>query len=119
MNRIGCNHRIRGPVSILAGLASALLICIAAAPAAFASRSPGRARVLAWADPPLWRSWGKHSPLPALTHTAVTGSMPGWQITLIAAGAAILATALAVAFRAAMRAGRDRPPPRSPAARRG
>ena len=101
MNRIGCNHRIRRPVSILACLASALLISIAAAPAAFASRSPGRARVLAWADPPLRRGWDKHYPLPALTHTAVTGGMPGWQIILIAAGAAILATALAVALHRA------------------
>jgi hypothetical protein len=106
MNRIGCNHRIRRPVSILACLASALLISLAAAPAAFASASPGRARVLAWADPPLWRGWGKHPTLPTLTHTAVTGGTPGWQITLIAAGAAILATALAVALHRAWGAAR-------------
>ena len=107
MNRIGCNHRFRRPVSALACLASALLISIAAAPAAFASGSPGRARVLAWADPPLWRDWGKHSPLPTLTHTAVTGGMPGWQITLTAAGAAILAPALAVALHRAWAARRQ------------
>jgi hypothetical protein len=29
-------------------------------------------------------------------HTVVTGGMPGWQITLIAAGAALLAATLAV-----------------------
>ena len=34
-------------------------------------------------------------PLPAI-HTVVIGGMPGWQITLIAVGAALLAAALAV-----------------------
>jgi LPS O-antigen subunit length determinant protein (WzzB/FepE family) len=29
-------------------------------------------------------------------HTVVTGGMPGWQITLISAGAALLAAVLAV-----------------------
>jgi hypothetical protein len=45
--------------------------------------------------------------LPAHAHTLATSGMPGWQITLIAVGAALLAAALAVtAYR--MRAARRR-----------
>ena len=82
MHRIRLTRRL---TLILAGLASALLAFSAAAPAAFASRPPPR--------PP---GWNKHPSLPAHTHTLVTGGMPGWQITLIAAGAALLAAVLAV-----------------------
>jgi hypothetical protein len=98
---------------ILAGLAVAFA---AAAPAALASTSPRRTRPLAWADPPLAPGWNKHPPLPAGTHPAVryppgwnkhpplpahvhgltAGSMPGWQITLIAAAATVLAAAVVV-----------------------
>jgi len=35
-------------------------------------------------------------PLPVPVHTAVIGGTPGWQITLIAVTAALLAAALAV-----------------------
>ena len=35
-------------------------------------------------------------PVPVTIHTVVTGGMLGWQITLIAAGAALAAAALAV-----------------------
>jgi len=56
------------------------------------------------AGPP---SWNKHPPLPAHAHTLVTGGMTGWQIALIAIGAALLGAALAViAYR--MRAARRR-----------
>ena len=62
--------------------------------------------------PPRWNKylpgWDKHPPLPlghvagpvypAPAHTAVAGGMPGWQITLIAAAAVVLATAVAVAL---------------------
>ena len=34
-------------------------------------------------------------PVPAI-HTVVTGGMPGWQIALIAAGAAVVAAVIAV-----------------------
>lgn len=34
--------------------------------------------------------------VPAPIHTVITGGMPAWQVTLIAAGAAILAAILAV-----------------------
>jgi hypothetical protein len=57
--------------------------------------------------PPGPPGWNKHPPLPAHAHTLVTGGLPGWQITLIAVGAALLAAALAVtAYR--MRTARRR-----------
>ena len=78
-------HSIRRPAGILLWLAGALpASLIAAAPAALATPRP---------KPP---GWNKHRPLPAHVHAAVTGGMPGWQITLIAAAAALVAAALAV-----------------------
>jgi len=57
--------------------------------------------VLAWAatsaerlPPPGGNGGTVQPPLPA--HVIVTGGMPGWQITLIAAAAALLAAVLAV-----------------------
>jgi len=35
-------------------------------------------------------------PVPASAHLVVTGGMPGWQITLIAIGAALAASVIAV-----------------------
>jgi hypothetical protein len=35
-------------------------------------------------------------PAPVPVHTIISGGMPGWQITLIAAGAALLGAVLAV-----------------------
>jgi hypothetical protein len=69
---------------ILAGLASALLAFSTLSPAAFAYRLPpsGGSRARPTAQAPL--------------HTIVTGGMPGWQITLIAAGTALLTATLAV-----------------------
>ena len=76
-------HTIRRLASILAGLAAAALALAAAAPAALARPVPpgsGPAGIV---------------PAPAI-HTIVVGGMPGWQITLIAAGAAALAAVLAL-----------------------
>ena len=73
------------------------------------------------AAPPLPPRWNKHPPLPpghihqpvhqapvpVPVHTVGIGGMPGWQITLIAAAAALLAAALTVtAYR--IRAARRR-----------
>jgi len=69
---------------ILAVLGAAVLAVTAAAAAALATPRP---------RPP---GWNKHPPLPAHVHAAVTGGMPGWQLTLIAAAAALVAAALAV-----------------------
>jgi hypothetical protein len=78
-------RHIRRVAGVLAGPAGALLASAAAAPAAFAS-----------GPRPLPPGWNKHPPLPAHLHTVVMGGMPGWQITLIAVGAALLAATVTV-----------------------
>jgi hypothetical protein len=83
MNRIRCIHPIRRITSVLAGLAGASLAFTATPPAAFATRVP-----------PAGGADGQ--PPPPQVHTIVTGGMPGWQIALIAIGAALVAAALAV-----------------------
>ena len=83
MNRIRCIHPIRRITGVLAGLAGALLAFTATPPAAFATRVP-----------PAGGAGGQ--PPPPQVHTIVTGGMPGWQIALIAIGAALAAAALAV-----------------------
>jgi hypothetical protein len=77
------NH-IRHLTVMLAGLAATVLTFGAASPAAFAMivPAPGDAGVPAQA--------------PAQIRAIVAGGMPGWQITLIAAAAALLAAVLAV-----------------------
>ena len=91
MNRIRHIRRLAG---VLAGLACAVLGAAAAAPAAFAVRVPPGGGAPAPGSvpdtaPPVF---------PARTHTVtvVTGGMPGWQIALIAIGAALLAATVAV-----------------------
>jgi hypothetical protein len=81
--------RIRRLSAALGGLAAALLAFAAAAPAALASL------------PPLPPGLNKHPPanlpvVPAPAHTVVIGGMPGWQIALIAVGAALAAAAVAI-----------------------
>jgi len=83
--------RIRRLAILLAGLTAAMLGSVASATAAFA-----------WPDPP-GEPGGVYPLLPRspigthiATHTVVTGGMPGWQITLIAVGAAVLAAAITV-----------------------
>src|SRR5690348_6751029 len=63
-----------------------------------ASASPGRARLLSSADPPLPPGWRKYPPPPgpAPVRAALADGMPAWQIIVIAASAALLAAALAV-----------------------
>jgi hypothetical protein len=75
-------HRIRRIAVLLSGLAAALLSFGATSPAAFAERVPP--------------AGGSGTTVPAQAHTVVIGGMPGWQIALIAAGAALLAAVLAV-----------------------
>jgi len=84
MNRIHYCVRSRCIAAVLGGLAASFLVILTSATAAFASPVP----------PP----GGPAGPvqLPAPVHTVVTGGMPGWQIALIAIGAAIFAAALAV-----------------------
>jgi hypothetical protein len=78
MNRI-C--RVRRWVAALATLAGVLVMFGAAAPAALATLPPPEPPATAVVSPPV---------------VIQAGGMPGWQITLIALGAALLAAALAV-----------------------
>ncbi|HXZ75886.1 MAG TPA: hypothetical protein VEH31_34140 [Streptosporangiaceae bacterium] len=83
--------RIRRLAAALFGLAGALLAFSTAAPAAFASGQP----------PPHLPPGHIHQPVhlppvPVPAHTVVIGGMPGWQIALIAAGAALAAAAVAI-----------------------
>ena len=96
MNRI---HPIRRAAGILAGLAGALLALAAASPAAFAIRVP----------PP--GDYGGTVQPPPQVHTIVTGGMPGWQITLIAVVAAVIAATVAVIVDRAWAARRHLPAP--------
>jgi len=116
MNPIRHSHshlirRIAGP---LAGL-TALLPSITTGPAALAAQL--RPDPPAWLNrlpagahfPPVPAGSDKHPPLPGPVHVhaALAGGMAGWQITLIAGGATILAAVLAVITRR-MHAGRRR-----------
>ena len=77
---------IRRLACTLAGLAAAALVFAGAAPAALARPVP---------PPDLRPAEFVPAPAPAI-RTVVVGGMPGWQITLIAAGAAALAAVLAL-----------------------
>lgn len=81
MNRI---RRIRRFAGALAGLAVTWLGLAFAAPAAFAKPAPPAGGGAAPAQPPVQ------------VHTVVVGGMAGWQIALIAIGAALAAAAAAV-----------------------
>jgi type IV secretory pathway VirB2 component (pilin) len=110
-------RHIRRAVGALAGLATALLALAAFAPAAFASGQPpvplagnGKHQVLPpghVAGPVLSPGHTWYPPAPHV-HTVVVGGMPGWQIALIAIGAALAAATAAVLFDHA-RSGRRRP----------
>jgi hypothetical protein len=79
-------HRrcIRRLATTLSSLSAALLALVTASPAAFA---------MPWPVPGSHPAPGQPS---AQVHTIATGGMPGWQIILIAVGAAILVAAAAV-----------------------
>jgi hypothetical protein len=57
---------------------------------------PAVAPALARPFPPRPPGWNKHPPPGAGSHIVVVGGMPGWQIALIAIGAALLAATAAV-----------------------
>jgi hypothetical protein len=79
--------RIRRYLSVLAGLAGTALAMGAAAPAALAYPPPPEPVGAAVTPPP---------PASLPGQVVVAGGMPGWQIALIAIGAALFAAALAV-----------------------
>jgi hypothetical protein len=90
-------HRIRRLGGVLAGLASCVAAFVLAAPAAFAMLPPP--------DP----AGDAPAPPPVLVHVTAAGGMPGWQITLIAIGAALVSAAAAVLLDRARRARRVAP----------
>ena len=73
-------NRIQRYLAVVAGLSGTLLALTAAAPAALATLPPPEPA----------------PSVPPTTLMVVTGGMPGWQITLIALGAALTAAATAV-----------------------
>lgn len=77
-------RRARRIASVLTGLAFAWHALAVAAPAAFAE-----------AAPPLGGGTAPAAPAPQV-HTVVVGGMAGWQIALIAVGAALAAATAAV-----------------------
>ncbi len=80
-------RHIRRSAAALAALAGALLAFATAFPAMAATMS------VPHYGPP---ASGAPAPPVVVTHTVVVGGMPGWQIALIAAGAALVAAAIAV-----------------------
>jgi hypothetical protein len=97
MNRI---RRIRTVAVTVAGLACAWLGLAAVAPAAFAQT--------AMIPVPADAGGGVPGPAgPIITRVVVTGGMPGWQIALIAIGAALFAAAGAVLVYRAVAARRQ------------
>jgi ABC-type phosphate transport system permease subunit len=84
---------------------------------AAAATLAGGLLALAAASPTLARPWpGSTFPsapaqAPVQIHTIVTGGMPGWQITLIAAAAALLAATVAVLLDRARMGRKTRPTP--------
>ena len=95
-------HHIRRLVGVLTGLAAALAAAIAGAPVAFAATGTH--------VPPNPVSHEPVAPPVVIhTHAAVTGGMAGWQIALIAVGAAVLGAVVAVLANRALAARRHRP----------
>jgi hypothetical protein len=86
---------------MLTGLAVALAAAVMAAPAAFAATQP-------YPPPGPPAETVRFGPV-AHTFNGVTGDMTGWQITLIALGAAILGAVVAVLLDRARAARRHRP----------
>lgn len=83
MNRIHYCHHFRRTATVLGAFAASVLAVLTGATAAFA-----------YPVPPPGGPAGPAQPL--RVHTIVAGGMPGWQIALIAIGAAIFAAALAL-----------------------
>jgi hypothetical protein len=83
MNRIRRIRRIAG------ALAFACIVLAVAAPAAFARTNPPFVDSPGVTAPP-------PTPAPVQVHTVIVSGMAGWQIALIAVGAALVAATIAV-----------------------
>ena len=86
-------RHIRRTAATLVGLAAMLLVALGATPA-FARLEPDQGA-------------GYVAPVSDPARIIVAGGMPGWQIALIAVGAAVLAAALAVLADRALAARRQ------------
>lgn len=95
MNQIRAQLPGRRCTRVLAGLAAPLLAAAATAPAALSS-----------VPDPVSHVYDSRAPTP----TIVVGGMPGWQISLIAIGSAVLAVMAAVLLGRAGPARRGVPP---------
>ena len=84
MNRFRTIRCIRRMAVLLTGLAGAIFISASVTPAAFA-----------YIVPPAGGPGTVQAP-PPHAQAIASGGMPGWQITLIAAGAAVAAAVIAV-----------------------
>lgn len=89
-------HRIRRLAGVLAGVLLALAAAAAAAPAALAGNRP-----LPDGRPAFVPTYPATSPA---TVVVAAGGMPGWQIALIAIGAALVAATVAVILDRALAA---------------
>jgi hypothetical protein len=87
---------IRRLAAALAGLTGALLALAAAAPAAFATLAATHGSHRRPPLPPAHVHQFVQVPIPLPVRTVVIGGTPGWQIALIAAGAALAAATVAV-----------------------
>jgi hypothetical protein len=100
MNLIRRLRRLAAALAALAALASVLPAFAVAAPAAFASGQPPPLPPIREKHPPLppghIHQPVHQAPVPVPVHTVVVVGMPGWQIALIAVGAALLAATVAV-----------------------
>jgi len=93
--------RPRRLAAVLAAVTCGLLASAAAVPAAFAMTPKPQPYLRGLYGP------GPVAPVPAATHVIIAGGMAGWQITLIALAAALVAATVAVVLdraRAARRA---------------
>jgi hypothetical protein len=78
---------IRRALSVIGVAGGSLLGFVLFAPSAYARVMPAPVGTSSGVSP---------QPVPPLVHTVVTGGMAGWQIALIAIGAALLTATLAV-----------------------
>jgi hypothetical protein len=87
-------NRIHRSIRVLAGLFAGIVVALAAgAPAALATQAPPPGQLPRFLPCSPMCANELHAVVPAHIHAVATGGMPGWQITLIAIGAALLAAA--------------------------
>jgi hypothetical protein len=91
--------RLRRLTAVLAAVACSLLASSAIIPAAFAETDPGGYGGITSVAPP------------ATVRVVTAGGMAGWQITLIALGAALIAAAVTIVLSRARAAHRAAPSP--------